>query len=198
MGEEGEKNDKLSEFELRRMANLIAEDVVHLSLKPQPNYDLYHPDIVFEDRIRNKTFVGRPYYANQISLFKIVMHAKNAYWRIAVQSVAVDEEESSIDIKWSLGRIGFLRIFIYYIPKKLWRIKNMEEFAKEKGVTGGVSTYVLDKDSKVIKHILDLKEVDKDKAKAGDDRIQQLKNKMAKLKKEAVPQPALYKKLDKS
>ena len=54
----------------------------------------------------------------------------------------------------------------------------------------------IDNDSKVIKHVLDVREVDRDRLKAvNTNAVEQIKAKVAKLQPN-VPAPALYKKVE--
>lgn len=64
-------------------------------------------------------------------------------------------------------------------------------------VASGISTYYI-RDSKVVKHVLDVREVDREgKVMAKADAVEQIKAKVAKLKPN-VPAPAMYKKVDES
>jgi len=187
--EEPRGDGKPSDAELKRIGNLLIKETAQLLTK-KPDYSLYSPNIVLEDNIRNKVVVGGLQYINQISLATMYLHFRYVYARIVVDSVAADFDESAVVIKWSVTGMGMLKLLIRYIPRKLWRRKNMEANADH--VASGVSTYYV-RDSLVVKHILDVREIDRDKVKATGT-VEQIKAKVAKLKPN-VPAPAMYKKV---
>jgi len=193
-GEEGQ-NGPLNEYQLRRMGTILAKEVGSILVK-RPDYKIYHRDIVLEDNIRGKTFVGGVEYVKQLSYFKIYMYFKYIYNRIDIQSVSIDIDDSTVTLKWTVSGLGMIKVFIFYIPKRLWRSKNMEEFSDH--LASGISTYHIGNDSKVIKHVLDVREVDRDRLKAANlNTVEQIKAKVAKLKPN-VPAPALFKKVESS
>jgi len=192
---EGEGDGKLSEFEMRRIGGIIAKEVSAVMVK-KADYTLYDRDMVFEDNIRGKTFLGGAEYIKQMALFKMYMHFKYIYTRVAVDSLTVEPDDATVVIKWTVSGLGMYKVFIYYIPRRLWRVKNMEAFADR--IASGVSTYHIGNHGRVIRHILDVREIDKDKVKdVNTNRVEQIKAKMAKLKPNVpAPAPSLYEKIE--
>jgi len=191
-GSEGE-DGKLNEYQLKRMGTVLVKEVSGILIK-RADYSLYHRDIILEDNIRGKTFVGGVEYIKQMGLFKIYMHIRFLYSRVAVDSMSIDVDDSTVVIKWRVSGLGMIKLFIFYFPKRLYRRKNMEEFSTQ--VASGISTYHIDNESKVIKHVLDVREVDRDRLKAvNTNAVEQIKAKVAKLQPN-VPAPALYKKVE--
>ena len=84
------------------------------------DYTLYDQNIVLEDRIRNKTLNGIVEYHKVLNLVKIYLNAKYVYVKLAVDSVAVDPEEATVTLKWSVNGMGMIKvrqstsIFYYY------------------------------------------------------------------------------------
>lgn len=192
--EGGDSDGKPSDDELKRIGNILVKEVSQLLIS-RPDYTLYSTDIVLEDNIRNKTFVGSALYINQMSLAKIYFHLRYVYARITVDSVAADFDDSAVIMKWSITGLGALKLLLRYIPRKMWQRQNME--ANADLVASGISTYYI-RDSKVVKHVLDVREVDREgKVLAKADAVEQIKAKVAKLKPN-VPAPAMYKKVDES
>ena len=74
------------------------------------DYTLYDQNIVLEDRIRNKTLNGIVEYHKVLNLVKIYLNAKYVYVKLAVDSVAVDPEEATVTIKWSVNGMGMIKV----------------------------------------------------------------------------------------
>ena len=65
---------------------------------------------MLEDRIRNKTLNGIVEYHKVLNLVKIYLNAKYVYVKLAVDSVAVDPEEATVTIKWSVNGMGMIKV----------------------------------------------------------------------------------------
>jgi len=188
----GDNEGKPSDIELAVMAEKLHKAVATL-LVSQHDYTLYDQNIVLEDRIRNKTLNGIVEYHKVLNLVKIYLNAKYVYVKLAVDSVAVDPEEATVTIKWSVNGMGMIKAIVQYIPKQLYKRQNMDKIADQ--VAAGVSTYHIH-NAKVVRHIVDNIEVDKDKVRL-KSRVEEIKAKVAKLQPR-VPNPAgaMYKKVE--
>ena len=96
------------------------------------DYTLYDQNIVLEDRIRNKTLNGIVEYHKVLNLVKIYLNAKYVYVKLAVDSVAVDPEEATVTIKWSVNGMGMIKVrqstsIFYYYGWILWHTYLLEE-----------------------------------------------------------------------
>ena len=74
------------------------------------DYTLYDQNIVLEDRIRNKTLNGIVDYHKALNLVKIYLNAKYVYVKLVVDSVAVDPDEATVTIKWSVNGMGMIKV----------------------------------------------------------------------------------------
>jgi len=189
----GDNEGKPSDIELAHMAERLQKAVTTLLVNSRHDYTLYDQNIVLEDRIRNKTLKGIVDYHKALNLVKIYLNAKYVYVKLAVDSVAVDPEDATVTIKWSVNGMGMIKALVHYIPKQLYKRQNMDKIADQ--VAAGVSTYYIN-NSKVVRHIVDNIEVDKDKVRL-KSRVEEIKAKVAKLHPR-VPNPAgaMYKKVE--
>ena len=181
-----------TEDDLRGLSDIVHRSTVQFLTAP-PDYRILDRDLVFEDRIRNKKCVGGIYFVQQLSYLKIWLHIKFMYCRVSVTSVAIDVEEARFQHKWQIHGMGVLKTMLNYVPKKLYKRKNMEEFAPL--YTAGISTYYVNDQSKIVHIIVDDREIDRDRQTVVKSTVEQVKEKMAKLKKDTVPAPAMFKKV---
>ena len=108
--------------------------------------------------------------------------------QLQLQNYQINKEEGTIRMRFCCKGYGMLRMAIEYIPKKLFRRANMAIHAPV--WLDAISTYHVDEEGKIFRHILDNKEQDKDKAVISP--VQKIKEKVAKLREKApVPTPAL-------
>jgi len=113
----------------------------------------YHPRILLVDNIRGQSFDGIIMYKKNINLLNIICHLKFVYCRFAIDEVRDGPVVNSIRMDWRLQGMKWSRLVIRYIPDKLWLRDNMNE--KSPTWISGVSTYYLDQDGKVTKHVID-------------------------------------------
>ena len=127
-------------------------------------------------------------YIQQIGLIRIYAHLRFVFVQLQLKSVEIEKEEGLIRIKFCCKGIGMLRMALQYLPKKLYKKENM---SKEATVwMDAVSTYHIDEEGKVFRHVLDNKE--EDKGKAAISPVQTIREKVSKLREKApVPSPAL-------
>ena len=176
--EEQEKKEKEKEKEFEsdfdRASAELALDLTNVFLN-KVTIPLYHPEIVLEDRIRGQTFNGLLIYIKNMHLLKIAAHIKFVYVRPQIVSMKKFEEDKKIVVDWRFVGLTLSRMVIRYFPDKLWNRANMDNAA----VTWyeGVSTFQLDQDNKIIRHV-----VEKNTGNADDQTLQQMRDKVSKLK----------------
>ena len=134
-------------------------------------------------------------YSHQISLLKLVGHLKYAGLKVVLRPIIINPADNTLEVKWAVKGITGLQ-FILYLPKK-WTRKN---YGFEEAMSvwmEGISTYHVNDQGLVWKHVLDNRERDKDgeeALKATNKPIEKLKEKLEKLKERGeggVPAPSL-------
>merc|ERR1719219_3001906 len=64
------KEKKQKEPDLEKIAHLLTYDLINIFLKNQ-RWELYHPNMIFEDNIRGKRYLGLTQYKQIVNIFKI-------------------------------------------------------------------------------------------------------------------------------
>jgi len=140
----------------------------------QMDWRLYHPKLVFEDRIRGRRYEGLIDYVKFVNVVKFIAHIKFVYVRFEVLDITKHREDNSIGVRWRIAGLGVTRMFIRYIPDKMWRRGNMNKVAPT--WYDGYSTFYVDNDNLIYKHIADRRKPDKDKeALAANPVVEKLK-----------------------
>ena len=135
-----------------------------------------------------KVVTGAINYIKQIGLLRIYAHARFVFVQLKIKGVQISKDEGTVRVKFDCRGYGMLRMGLEYLPKKLYKRENMSALAPV--WLDAISTYHVDKDGKIFRHILDNKEEDKgDPVKSTVDTI---KEKVLKLREKApVASPAL-------
>ena len=140
------------ETEFDEVASKLAVDLTNVFLN-RITIDLYHPDMELDDRIRGQQFKGLIYYIKNIHLLKIMAHIRFVYVRPQIVKLTKIHEDRKIVVDWRFVGLTQFRMAIRYIPDKLWNRANMDQAAKT--WYEGVSTFYLDEELKIVKHIIE-------------------------------------------
>lgn len=127
----------------------------------QMDWRIYHPNMVFEDRIRGEKYVGLLQYAKFVNLVKFLAHLKFVYVRFEILDITKHKEDNSIGIRWRIAGLGVTRMILRYIPDKLWRRGNINRMAPT--WYDGYSEFFVGPDNLIYKHVADRRKPDKDK-----------------------------------
>ena len=155
------------ETEFDEVASRLALDLTNVFLN-RLTIDLYHPDIEIEDKIRGQHFKGLIFYIKNMHLLKILAHLKFVYVRPQIVKLTKHSEERRIVVEWRFVGLTMTRMAIRYIPDRLWNRANMDHAAKT--WYEGVSTFYLDEDLKIVKHI-----IEKNDAENKDQTLQEMR-----------------------
>ena len=149
--EEAEEADD-DDAKIDRVANELALDLANVFIR-KITVPLYNPLIELDDKIRGQTFKGILLYIKNMHLLKIVAHMKFPYVRPRLTMLTKYTKEKMIVVEWQFVGLGFFRMMIRYIPDKLYRRANMDAAARV--WFEGVSTFYLDEDWKIYKHVVE-------------------------------------------
>ena len=194
-GQNSQNDDKVPPHLLKEVEEVLCSFTQGFFTHRMP-FKYISPHIVLEDRIRNKTLQTAPYYNMYLNYMKMYGHmryvvltnakliifdkpfylTKTLFFRYAfvtssVISSHIDMERECIDIRFRFYGIGFIKMAVMYFPRKLYKRKNV---MKESSIwLEAKSTFYINKEGKVVKHILDNREVDQEKQKSIVDSLKE-------------------------
>jgi len=181
------KDDKDPKANLELISDRLTQDLTNIFMKRQ-NWSIYRKDLVFQDTSRGIKIVGLQKYQLYINLLRMLAHMRFVYVRMTLLSVSKDEDESCVEIRWSIVGLGFLKFCIRYFPDKLWEKNSMERLSPS--YLDGYSIFYVDGNNKIYRHNLHSIMSDKDK--------EEIKSPVQKIidligKQQRVTQPAFMK-----
>ena len=145
----------------------------------------FHPNITLDNRISGNTVQGFKYYNAYLGFVKLYGLCRFVTVSSRVCQTYINEEEQSITIHFRFFGLGFIETALKFFPKQLYRRENV---LKEQRIwLEAVSTYYLDNDGLIIKHVVDDKDIDHDRVVTNP--FERLKEKLAKHIKAPTPVP---------
>lgn len=183
----GDSGGKPSELILNEVKDRLIHATTGFFVRT-PDYTLYRPDVVLDNRVNGKYVEGLPNYSKVIALAKMYGHVRFAFVHSQVLGAMSDLQSGTVTLRWRFAGMGAIRMGLLYVPKKLFRSQNMIDNSKV--WYDAISTYHLDSEGKVFLHVLDNKDLDR--YKSTGPVVEQVRNKLEKLKKlkENVQNPA--------
>ncbi|CAH0558838.1 unnamed protein product [Brassicogethes aeneus] len=145
---------------LEHVYNTLSDTLPKLFIQPM-DYTIYHPDVVFEDRIRNITTNGLYNYVKQVALLRTVGHLKFAYVKFEIIKITQHPEDSTVKIRWQIRGISAFRVMLQFWKFKLWKYREM--FEKCDAWYDGFSTFHVNSEGQVVKHVADKMMPDSDR-----------------------------------
>ncbi|KAJ8931491.1 hypothetical protein NQ314_015562 [Rhamnusium bicolor] len=146
-------SNKPSPEKLTHVYNVLGETLPTLFIQPL-DYTIYHPDVIFEDHIRNIKTVGLYSYVKQVALLRTIGHLKFAYVKFEILKITQHPEDSTVKIRWRIRGISALRVMLTFWKYKLWNYKEIFDNQTESWYDG-FSTFYVNSDGQVVKHVAD-------------------------------------------
>lgn len=115
-----------SEEQLQIIYDTLREDLPHIFVSTI-DYSKVHKDIVFENRIRGKTYRGIVNYVKQLSFLRLYGHLKYAYVKCDVIKMTMHTEDSTVKVRWRISGITGYKILFKMIEFRVWDPKRMIE-----------------------------------------------------------------------
>ncbi|EEZ97674.1 uncharacterized protein C6orf136 [Tribolium castaneum] len=137
---------------LSRVYDVLMNTLPHLFTTTM-DYSIYHPELVFENNIRGTTTVGLYHYVKQIALLRTVGHLRFAYVKLEVLKITKHPEDSTVKVRWRIRGISALKVMLTFWKYKLWNFH--EIFDKTEAWYDGFSTFYVNADGEVYKHVAD-------------------------------------------
>lgn len=180
------EDEKLPEDELKK-AQILFCDYSERFFFSNLQEEIFHPDILLENKISNKIIRGISAYKSYLNGVKLYGHFRYVTVNSQVISSHINYEEQSVTIQIRFSGLGYLETAILFIPKKLWKPGNYEK--ESRPWFEAVSVYYLNKQGQVVRHVLDDKNIDQDRVVKNP--IDRLREKI--LQRAPIPAPSLYK-----
>ena len=120
------KNDKKENPKkpnLELVSYVLTNDLTNIFMQRQ-DWSIYRRDLVFQ--YKDVNIVGLEKYMLFVNLLRMLAHARFVYVRMTLLSVNLDEEEGSVQVRWSIIGLGMLEFCLRYFPDKLWEKNSME------------------------------------------------------------------------
>ncbi|XP_044262280.1 uncharacterized protein LOC123009826 [Tribolium madens] len=137
---------------LSRVYDVLMNTLPHLFTQTM-DYSIYHPELVFENNIRGITTVGLYHYVKQIALLRTVGHLRFAYVKLEVLKITKHPEDSTVKVRWRIRGISALKVMFTFWKYKLWNFS--EIYDKTEAWYDGFSTFYVNADGEVYKHVAD-------------------------------------------
>ena len=117
------KKDNPKKPNLDFVSYILTNDLTNIFMQRQ-DWTIYKRDMVFQYKDIN--IVGLEKYMLFVNLLRMLAHARFVYVRMTLLSVTLDEEESSVQVRWSIIGLGMLEFCLRYFPDRLWEKNSME------------------------------------------------------------------------
>ncbi|XP_020291991.1 uncharacterized protein LOC109858793 [Pseudomyrmex gracilis] len=148
-----DNDHKPSEDQLQRVVDCLSQDLPKLFVKPH-DYSIYTKDILFINNIRGITTRGISNYAKQLILIRTIGHLKYAHVKLHVLKITKHPEDGTVKVRWRICGISSWKVFVMFWKFRIFKIH--EAINRDSEVWyDGFSTYYLNGDGKVYKHVAD-------------------------------------------
>ena len=145
----------------------------------------FHPNIILENRISGNVSQGLTNYTSYLGLVRLYGLCRFVSVSSRVTSTFINVEEQSVTVHFRFFGLGYIEWVLKLLPKQLYKKENA---LKEQRIwLEAISTYYLDNDGRIIKHVVDDKDIDHDRVVTNP--FERLKEKLAKHIKAPTPVP---------
>ncbi|KYN21030.1 PREDICTED: uncharacterized protein LOC108760374 [Trachymyrmex cornetzi] len=162
-----ENEGKPSQEQLQSIIDCLSQDLPKLFAKPL-NVSIYTDDLVFINNIRGVTTRGLNNYVKQIILLRMVGHMKFAYVKLDIIKITMHPESDTVQVRWRIRGITGWKVFTMFWKYKFWRIQDAINTNHDVWYDG-FSTFYVNANGKVYKHIADKMMPDQDTVTKKED-----------------------------
>ena len=139
--------------------------------------------MILDNRINGSVVQGLKYYNGYLGFVKLYGISRFVSVSSRVCNTYINEEQQSVTVHFRFFGLGFIETVLKFIPKQLYHKENA---LKEQRIwLEAVSTYYLDGDGKIVRHIVDDKDIDHDRVMKNP--FERLKERLAKHIKTPAP-----------
>ncbi|KAJ8978542.1 hypothetical protein NQ317_009485 [Molorchus minor] len=158
-----QNSNKPGPEKLDHVFNILRESLPKLFIQSL-DYSIYHPDIVFEDNIRDIKTVGLYGYVKQVALLRTYGHLKFAYVKFEILKITQHQEDSTVKVRWRIRGVSALKVMLSFWKFRLWNFREIFDNQTESWYDG-FSTFYVNPDGLIIKHVADKMMPDSDSLK---------------------------------
>ncbi|KAL0112777.1 hypothetical protein PUN28_012208 [Cardiocondyla obscurior] len=158
---------KPSQEQLQSVVDCLSQDLPKLFVRAQ-NFQIYTNDIIFINNIRGVTTRGLVNYAKQLMLLRLIGHIKFAYVKLDIIKITMHPENDTVQLRWRIRGISGWRVFTMFWKYRFWKIKDSINNHQEIWFDG-FSTFCVNNEGKVYKHIADKMMPDQDTVTKKED-----------------------------
>ncbi|XP_012056535.1 PREDICTED: uncharacterized protein LOC105619624 [Atta cephalotes] len=155
-----ENEGKPSQKQLQSVVDCLSHDLPKLFVKPL-DISIYTDDIVFINNIRGITTRGINNYIKQLILLRMIGHLKFAYVKLDMIKITMHPESDTIQVRWRIRGITGWKVFTTFWKYRFWKIKDAINTNHDIWYDG-FSTFYVNANGKVYKHIADKMMPDQD------------------------------------
>ncbi|XP_029675218.1 uncharacterized protein LOC115242819 isoform X1 [Formica exsecta] len=148
-----DNKDKPSQEQLQCIVDSLSQDLPNLFVKPQ-NYTIYTKDLIFINNIRGVTTRGVVNYAKQLILLRVIGHVKFAHVKLQVLKITMHSDDGTVKIRWRIRGVTGWKVFTMFWKYKFWKIQDAIDTNHEIWYDG-FSTFYINGNGKVYKHVAD-------------------------------------------
>lgn len=136
---------------------------------------MYHTNMVLEDNIRGRRYIGLDKYTKIVNLLKLSAHVRFVYVRFHILKMSKHPEDGTIRVRWRIAGLGMVRMIVRFIPDKMWMKGNMDRAAPS--WYDGLSTFYVDSNDLIYKHKVDTLDRDQEQklVETWADKLKKLK-----------------------
>ncbi|XP_011253474.1 uncharacterized protein LOC105249594 isoform X2 [Camponotus floridanus] len=158
---------KPSQEQLQSIVDTLSKDLPNLFVKPQ-NFSIYTKDFIFINNIRGVTTRGITDYAKQLILLRVIGHIRFAHVKLNILKLTTHSDDGTIKIRWRIRGVTGWKVISMFWRYKIWKIQDAID-AYHDIWYDGFSTYYINGDGKVYKHVADKVMPDQDIVAKKDD-----------------------------
>lgn len=147
-----DSDNKPSPEKLQQVYNALAESLPKIFIQSL-DYNMYHPDIIFENNIIGRRSVGLYGYVKQVALLRTIGHLKYAYVVFEILKITQHPEDSTVKVRWTIRGVSGLKVMFSFWKYKLWNFKEILE--KAETWYDGFSTFYVNGQGEIYKHVAD-------------------------------------------
>ncbi|CRL04420.1 CLUMA_CG017506, isoform A [Clunio marinus] len=145
-------DNRTNEDKLEKVYDTLYKTLPNLFVQPL-DYSIYSVNLIFENNIRGMRTVGLQHFVKQVALLRVVGHLKFAYVKFEILKITKHKEDNTVRVRWRVRGISAMRVMLTFWRYKLWKIK--EIFDKQESWYDGFSTFYVDDEGAVYKHVVD-------------------------------------------
>ncbi|CAK9292068.1 unnamed protein product [Gordionus sp. m RMFG-2023] len=143
-------NQNINNEKIQKTYQILHDHLPRFFQETHP-FNIYHTNIIFENNIKGFTLHGKNKYISWLYWLKLINKLKYAEVKLNILKMTLHTESRTIKIRWQLTGISNISAFF-----KIWK-KDRFDIVKD-----GFSTFFLDSNGLVIKHLMDKMMMDED------------------------------------